>query len=646
MQENTTKIIGVCVADISTDYNDRFFEAFKRLAHEFHFKVLFFCAFSPLYWDQKHDIGEGNIYQLIDTDVLDGLIMLTITIKNELVRESIIEHAKKRDIPVISIEYPLEGSLSIIYEYKSTIRKLLSHLIDDHGYRRINFIAGPKDNLFSEERLQVYRDVLTEHQIPVEEARIGYGDFWYGPTHTVVQSFIDSDLPMPEAIVCANDSMAIAAIQYLTDHGYNVPEDVAVTGFDDWERIRHVPVPITTIHQDSERSGYMAVYSALELARSGNGKNIVIPAKVCVRESCGCTCKQFSGFDQIENMGQKFVYEKQRNTVYRQKTWMVPMISRNMLIALQDREKFLKNALTPMSFFGVKTALLYVFRNPVEYNIEKGWEFPNTIYLVARQDGERVEVFEEYKNEVSLEKCGFSDEGSARYQHQPSVFCLQSGSTQYGVLSVEITPEEVDMVYLISIQMANALMAYHTEKKRLSVQRERELLLEELRSKNEILNFVSERDELTQIKNRRGFMEQAMKMNRIYKNRKAIILFADMDGLKQINDNYGHAAGDIAICACADILKKAAGVHGIAGRLGGDEFALMMIGDETRAIELMETVQKEIAMYNAQGKNKFAIDMSVGCQLVLCTDELSIPMVLEKADKIMYEEKKKKGKAR
>ena len=440
--------------------------------------------------------------------------------------------------------------------------------------------------------------------------------------------------------------MAVTAYQECEKRGLHIGNDIAVTGFDDWERIRHVPVPITTIHQDSERSGYMAVYSALELARSGNGKNIVIPAKVCVRESCGCTCKQFSGFDQIENMGQKFVYEKQRNTVYRQKTWMVPMISRNMLIALQDREKFLKNALTPMSFFGVKTAQLYVFRNPVEYNIEKGWEFPNTIYLVACQDGERVEVFDEYKNEVSLEECGFYDEGSVRYQHQPSVFCLQSGSTQYGVLSVEITPEEVDMVYLISIQMANALMAYHAEKKRLSVQRERELLLEELRSKNEILNFVSERDELTQIKNRRGFMEQAMKMNRIYKNRKAIILFADMDGLKQINDNYGHAAGDIAICACADILKKAAGVHGIAGRLGGDEFALMMIGDETRAIELMETVQKEIAMYNAQRKNKFAIDMSVGCQIVLCTEELSIPMVLEKADKIMYEEKKKKGKAR
>ena len=98
------------------------------------------------------------------------------------------------------------------------------------------------------------------------------------------------------------------------------------------------------------------------------------------------------------------------------------------------------------------------------------------------------------KNVASLEECGFSEEGSVRYQRKPSVFCLQSGSTQYGVLSVEITPEEVDMVYLISIQMANALMAYHTEKKRFVCSaRARAFCLKELRSKNEILNFVSER---------------------------------------------------------------------------------------------------------------------------------------------------------
>ena len=647
--------IGVVIGNANSPHAVNIMKGIDQASKECDVQLMYFMNVSSPYTAQLYppdksigwDYQKSAIYDYARYVKADVLIMtygmMSIFMKSDYGKQY-LEYFRNVPCVLINEQTDRPNWTSIIVDNYNGMYELVEHLVRDHGYHNFAFLAGPPGNTDACQRKRAFLDVMKKYDLPMDESRIETGDF-SECVQKQVNALLDR-IPNLQAIVCANDVMALTAYQECEKRGLHIGQDIAVTGFDDWERIRHMPVPITTIHQDSERSGYMAVYSALELARSGQGKNIVIPAKVCVRESCGCTCKQFSGFDQIENMGQKFVYEKQRNTVYRQKTWMVPMISRNMLIALQDREKFLKNALTPMSFFGVKTALLYVFRNPVEYNIEKGWEFPNTIYLVARQDGERVEVFEEYKNEVSLEKCGFSEEGSACYQHQPSVFCLQSGSTQYGVLSVEITPEEVDMVYLISIQMANALMAYHTEKKRLSVQRERELLLEELRSKNEILNFVSERDELTQIKNRRGFMEQAMKMNRIYKNRKAIILFADMDGLKQINDNYGHAAGDIAICACADILKKAAGVHGIAGRLGGDEFALMMIGDETRAIELMETVQKEIAMYNAQGKNKFAIDMSVGCQIVLCTEELSIPMVLEKADKIMYEEKKKKGKAR
>lgn len=72
----------------------------------------------------------------------------------------------------------------------------------------------------------------------------------------------------------------------------------------------------------------------------------------------------------------------------------------------------------------------------------------------------------------------------------------------------------------------------------------------------------------------------------------------------------------------------------------------MMIGDEERANAVMEDVRKKIAKYNGQAGNEFDIDMSLGCQIVSCTEGLSISEVLEKADKIMYEEKKKKGKAR
>ena len=152
-------------------------------------------------------------------------------------------------------------------------------------------------------------------------------------------------------------------------------------------------------------------------------------------------------------------------------------------------------------------------------------------------------------------------------------------------------------------------------------------------------------DSLTGTYNHLAFENKCTSLIR-QKGTKLLFVMLDVDDFKIVNDTLGHNVGDRVLSQTGQVLKEAVGANGIVGRLGGDEFALMMIGDETRAIELMETVQKEIAMYNAQGKNKFAIDMSVGCQIVLCTEELSIPMVLEKADKIMYEEKKKKGKAR
>lgn len=101
------------------------------------------------------------------------------------------------------------------------------------------------------------------------KSRIETGDF-SECVHTQVNALLDR-IPNLQAIVCANDVMALTAYQECEKRGLHIGQDIAVTGFDDWERIRHVPVPITTIHQDSERSGYMAVYSAL-----GAGSEVVM----------------------------------------------------------------------------------------------------------------------------------------------------------------------------------------------------------------------------------------------------------------------------------------------------------------------------------------------------------------------------------
>ena len=106
----------------------------------------------------------------------------------------------------------------------------------------------------------------------MDESRIETGDF-SECVQKQVNALLDR-IPNLQAIVCANDVMALTAYQECEKRGLHIGQDIAVTGFDDWERIRHVPVPITTIHQDSERSGYMAVIVHLSWREAVMGKTL------------------------------------------------------------------------------------------------------------------------------------------------------------------------------------------------------------------------------------------------------------------------------------------------------------------------------------------------------------------------------------
>ena len=96
---------------------------------------------------------------------------------------------------------------------------MVRHVIQDHGARKINMLAGFKNNLYSQMRIEQYKKVLAENGIPFEEERLGYGDFWDRPARREMQRFLNSNLPMPDAIVCANDAMAIVACDMLHDAG-------------------------------------------------------------------------------------------------------------------------------------------------------------------------------------------------------------------------------------------------------------------------------------------------------------------------------------------------------------------------------------------------------------------------------------------
>ena len=156
---------------------------------------------------------------------------------------------------------------------------------------------------------------------------------------------------------------------------------------------------------------------------------------------------------------------------------------------------------------------------------------------------------------------------------------------------------------------------------------------------------LSMTDELTGLYNRRGFLGLTEKQQKIARRAKQTfsLIYADMDGLKQINDTHGHQEGSNAIRQLAEILKKSFRESDIIARLGGDEFTIFVM--ETIAFNVtipIERLRENLRRYNAQNLHAYQLSLSVGTVCVESEDDSTIEELLIKADKAMYENKKQK----
>jgi diguanylate cyclase (GGDEF)-like protein/PAS domain S-box-containing protein len=161
----------------------------------------------------------------------------------------------------------------------------------------------------------------------------------------------------------------------------------------------------------------------------------------------------------------------------------------------------------------------------------------------------------------------------------------------------------------------------------------------------EELRALSLRDELTGLYNRRGFFILCEKQLQISKRqkRRMFMLYADLDGLKRINDTLGHKEGDRALKDAADILRTTYRESDIIARIGGDEFVVISIGtDEENMRTAVSRLKRNIEQYNSGRKGSYEISMSWGMSYYDPDIPCSIDELLSNADKEMYEHKKLK----
>lgn len=216
---------------------------------------------------------------------VDGLILVGIRLNR-----SEIEQLEAHRFPVVLIQQTADGLLpSVTADNFGGAKSLVEHLIG-HGYRRFAYIAGSDYTPDNVERLRAARETLSAFGLGLPDACIAPGDYTHEGGRRAMHDLLEGGCS-PQVVFAANDQMAAGAILAIQERGLQVPDDIAVVGFDDVALARFTNPPLTTVRQPTYEMGYQAarmVLHAIDFPHERMPLSVVLPTELVIRQSCGC----------------------------------------------------------------------------------------------------------------------------------------------------------------------------------------------------------------------------------------------------------------------------------------------------------------------------------------------------------------------
>lgn len=235
---------------------------------------------------------DDSAFNLAERTALDGLIIMTNTMGSAFSRNRIERYvASFSHIPIVSIGGEFANTHPIIADTTGGITQITAHLCEVHGRSQFLFLAGPEGHPESESRKAEFISTL-ESLGCTKKPKIVYADFLEEQAYTRTLKLLDRAWRW-DAVVAANDQMALGAIRALEERGISVPGQVSVTGFDDIPYSALSVPPLTTIHQPTKELGRTAIRNLLNImgVEDGTPSHQVydMSSAFIIRESCGCT---------------------------------------------------------------------------------------------------------------------------------------------------------------------------------------------------------------------------------------------------------------------------------------------------------------------------------------------------------------------
>lgn len=622
---NGRKTIGIILFDITGYYQQQLVHTLSKTASKRGYNLLTFSAFTIYGSDTKNAAGEYNILHLIPYEQLDALIVCHDTFNsNEAVEELWKLVTERCQAPIISIRKKVNGCYNILVEDTDAIPALVRHFHDVHHFDRIAFMSGPYNHPDAIFRLEKYKEAMAELGLDCPEEYIFEGNFWKDCALDAAKHFM-SLKKRPQAIVCANDYMALSLCKELTLQGYSVPQDIAISGFDDVRDARANIPPLTTYYVSVPDMAKKAIETIDTLLNEKEAPACTfVPTKIIIRNSCGCessTMKDLSlsRMYEVEFMEQ-LINQNAHNTFV--------SISLENMTSAEDIGDYLRLEDVPgiaRDFY----LCLGIHGNGAYPQVKKkapGFaKRSHSIYSLRDLNPIATSSFETKK---LLPPEAIREEPMAVF-----FFPIHYLEYNFGYVAATSNGEEAQDTLFHSWL---SLIGNTLENSR--IRAKNQALLEKL-------NMLYHEDFLTKLYNRRGFEQFSEEEFSEAKkhNIKTMTLSIDMDNLKYINDVYGHSHGDLALQTIADAMRQACSGCEICARIGGDEFAVFGYDySEDKAKQYTENFLQYLKDFNADSSLPYCVNASFGYTISDPSLSISREQYMKASDDLLYQNKRKR----
>lgn len=594
---NGYRLVAVCLTKIQDEVTYEFIDALYQAVKGSDYRLLLFNSFSDLYHQNVYDEGAKSIYQLLNYDLVDAVIIKADTINDHQVIRDLIARAKERQIPVILLNMKADGCYSIVPSYENVFSQLIEHVIKVHHKRKLYFLSGSMGESNSMLREKIFRETLRDCGIDPQTAKVAYGEYWYGPAERAVENWIQSG-DLPEAIICANDAMAVAACKVLKRHQIRVPEDMIVTGFDGVPSYQfHRPALSTCTRTSSVLAGKCREMLTNILEKNKPPYRDIEEYTLTIQESCGCRKQSHPDYQLCADRLCVSLWDTQLHEefILSQVERVVETIDMGII------GNKLNSFILPDSMVALNSDFLAATRSNAKP--DPGRPFAEEMIVISSLDSNldrhRYALYKSAEMYPHLEEAVSED---AMFLFQ-SIYVENNVCGYYIVKSKELLTD-ASKIHRVSkvMNLAFSLIISRMQQDHMS----------------HSLEEMQYHDPVTGVLNLKGLVKRINELYPIWKERAIAVSVYNIPKYQFIYENYGLKDVEETVQLTADALRMANPQDTVTARISDDSFCIINEAEDQGAAGLIindsvRAFYRFIESFNKTQDKEYFVEVNCGC---------------------------------